>query len=213
MQAESKRAVEGFPRPVLIRCPPPASLLLKAVRLLLSRPAALLLADSGRTDQAEKEARTEQYLTEFGSNILRFAYSYLHNQSDAEEVLQETMIRFWTCQPVFENEIHAKAWFLRVAANLSKNRLRYNRFRTTDELGETLAEEEREDLSFVWEAVKSLPVKYRESIHLFYQEGYSTPQIARILGQKEATVRSHLQRGRMRLKEILKEEYDFEDGI
>ena len=61
------------------------------------------------------------------------------------------------------------------------------------------------DLSFVWEAVKDLPVKYREVIHLFYYEGLSTAQIAAILEQKESTVRSHLMRGREKLRSILME--------
>ena len=98
---------------------------------------------------------------------------------------------------------------LKVAANLSKNRIDYNRIRQTDELEETLVAEKREDLRFVWEAVRALPEKYREVIHLFHHEGYSTAQIAKILGYKEATVRTNLRRGRQQLKEILKEEYDF----
>lgn len=97
-----------------------------------------------------------------------------------------------------------------VAANLSKNRLRYSREHGTDELSDQLAGEGREDLSFVWEAVKSLPESCREAVHLFYYEGLSTAQISGILGRSETAVRSALHRGRRRLKEILREDYDFE---
>ena len=148
-------------------------------------------------------------LDEYGNSILRLAYSYLHNMSDAEEILQETLIKVMKTAPVFENQTHEKAWLMRVAGNLSRNRIAYNRIRSTDELKDSLAADEREDLSFVWEAVKLLPVKYREVIHLFYLEGCSTRQIAGILGLKETTVRSHLHRAREKLKEVLKEEYDF----
>ena len=92
MQAESKRAVEGFPRPFVMIGPRPADWLRKAVRLLLGRTPAPSPADREQAGNEKREARTEQYLTEFGGSILRFAYSYLHNQSDAEEVLQETTI-------------------------------------------------------------------------------------------------------------------------
>ena len=146
-----------------------------------------------------------------GDSVLRLAYSYMHNMQDAEDILQETLIRYMQAVPEFENESHARAWLLRVAANLSKNRIEYNRYRMADELNEELVAEEREDLSFVWEAVKSLPVTYRETIHLFYREGFKTAQIAEILGEKESTVRSHLKRGREKLREILKEAYDFEE--
>ena len=78
------------------------------------------------------------------------------------------------------------------------------------ELSELLVGKEDEDLAFVWDAVKQLPDKYREVIHLFYQEGYSTKEIAEILNRNESTVRSDLKRGRDKLKNILKEAYDFE---
>ena len=68
----------------------------------------------------------------------------------------------------------------------------------------------REDLSFVWDAVRQLPVQYREAVHLFYYEGLSTRQIASVLNRSEATIRSDLHRGREQLKRILKEAYDFE---
>lgn len=155
-------------------------------------------------------AKAAQLLDDYGNSILRIGYSYLQNMDDAEEILQETLIQFLTKAPEFENAEHEKAWLLHVAANISKNRIKYNRLRKTDELEETLIAEEKEDLSFVWEAVKSLPEKYREVIHLHYYEGYKTAQIAQILNRREATVRSDLRRGRERLKLILKEAYDFE---
>lgn len=157
--------------------------------------------------------QAEKLLTDYGNSILRLAYSYLHNISDAEEILQETLIRFLQTAPSFESPSHEKAWLLRVAGNLSKNRIDYNRIRSTDELNETLVANNLEDLSFVWNAVKDLPEKYREVIHLFYHEGYSSAQIAKIVGKKESTVRSDLRRGRAKLKEVLKEEYGFEESI
>ncbi len=145
----------------------------------------------------------------YGNAILRMAYSYLHNRSDAEDVLQDTLMQYLKTSPELETTGHEKAWLLRVAANLSKNRIKYNSIRTADELNEELIAEERQDLSFVWEAVKSLPENQREVIHLFYYEGYKGEQIAKILNRKESTIRSDLKRGRQKLKEILKEAYDF----
>ena len=64
-----------------------------------------------------------------GNSILRLAYSYLHNMEDAEDILQETLIRYMDKAPAFENASHEKAWLLRVAANLSKNKIDYNNIR------------------------------------------------------------------------------------
>lgn len=160
--------------------------------------------------KAEINNQAEHLLNDYGNSVLRMAYSYLHNASDAEDVLQDTIIRFIKDRPMFESTVHEKAWVMRVAINICKNKIRYNKIRTTDELREELMGEEKEDLVFVWEAVKSLPVKYREVTHLYYHEGYSTSQIASLLGKNERTVRSLLHRARGKLKLILKEAYDFE---
>lgn len=180
----------------------------KSVKLLLttSTEQPVTRAESD-FDYQQKAA---SLLDLYGNSILRLAYSYLHNLSDAEDILQDTLVQYLKTRPVLESPAHEKSWLLTVAANLSKNRISYNQVRQADELQEELVAEEREDLSFVWEAVKELPEKYREVIHLFHYEGYSTAQIAKILGRKESTVRSDLRRGRQRLKEILKEAYDFE---
>lgn len=154
--------------------------------------------------------RAERYLSLHGDAILRLAYSYVHNQADAEDILQETLIRVLTSGAVLESSAHERSYLLRTAANLSKNHLKAAKLRETDELSEELVAEQREDLSFVWEAVKRLPETQREAVHLFYQEGYATAEIAAILGRKESTVRSDLRRGREKLREILKEAYDFE---
>ena len=167
--------------------------------------------DDALSDREILEDQTRQIMDELGNSILRLAYSYLHNMEDAEDILQETLIKFVTTRPVFENEKHRKAWLLTVASNLAKNRIDYNKVRQSEELNEEIAgAEAKEDLSLVWEAVKKLPGAQREVINLFYQEGYQTAEIAGILGRKESTVRSDLRRAREKLKEILKEADDFE---
>lgn len=175
----------------------------------VSAIAALFLTEAAPRDRAEINHRAEQILNTYGNSILRYAYTYLHNMSDAEEVLQDTLVQFLKKAPAFETPAHEKAWLLRVAGNLSKNRIVYNRVRAADELAEELTAEAQEDLSFVWDAVKTLPEQQRAAVHLFYHEGYSTEEIARVLNRREATVRSDLHRGRAKLKTLLKEAYDF----
>lgn len=176
-----------------------------AVRKLTPVPEKRAAAEKDSADCSAADA-----LDRYGNAILRCAYSYLHNMADAEEILQDTLLKLLTADPSFESEEHKKAWLLRTAANLSKNRIEYNALRSSDELSDELAEEGREDLSFVWDAVKDLPVQFREVIHLHYYEGYSTEEIARLLDRNPSTVRSDLRRGREKLKAVLKEAYDFE---
>lgn len=188
------------------------------LRAMLQKAALSFCGERGKSTPKELDRhavnqRAEQILGAYGDSILRYAYSYLHNMSDAEEILQDTLIQFLKSAPVFDSRQHEKAWLLRVAGNLSKNRIAYNAVRKADELNDELVADNREDLSFVWDAVKNLPSRYREVVHLYYHEGYSTKQIAALLQKNEATVRSDLYRGRAKLKEILKEAYDFEETV
>ena len=162
------------------------------------------------TNKAQTVSLAERAMNLYGNSILRLAYSYLHNISDAEDVLQDTLIKYMESFPVFKSDEHEKAWLLRVAANISKNKIDYNKIRESDELEENLAVYEDESLAFVWDAVKNLPDKYREVIHLYYQEGYKIKEISKILRRNESSIRSDLKRGRERLKNILQEAYDFE---
>ena len=163
------------------------------------------------TEKISAADRAAVLMDKYGNMILRVAYSYLHNMEDAEDILQDTLIQFLRNDPTFANDSHEKAWLITVASNLSKNKILYLKRRQTDELSEELVSEAgKEDLAYVWEAVKQLPEKYREVVHLFYQEGYATKEIAEILGRNESTVRSDLKRGRDKLRAILKEAYDFE---
>lgn len=165
---------------------------------------------SNDSEQEDVNTQAARILDSYGNSVLRLAYSYLHNMPDAEDILQETLIRYFRSAPQFESDSHEKAWLLRVAANLSKNRIDYNKIRLSEEINEEIAADEKDDLSFVWEAVKQLPQTQSEVIHLFYQEGYSTAEIAKLLSRMESTVRSDLKRGREKLRTILKEAYDFE---
>ena len=55
----------------------------------------------------------------------------------------------------------------------------------------------------LWDAVARLPEKLRTAVHLHYAEGYSTEEIAALLGIPAATVRTRLHRARRQLKDLL----------
>lgn len=157
------------------------------------------------------ELRARKVLSEYGDSIFRLAFTFVHNEQDAQEVVQDTLIQMLRYDPSFDTEKQEKGWLLKTAANLSRNKLKFNKVRETDELDERLKAEEKPDLAFVWDAVKTLPRDYQSAIYLFHKEGYSTKEIAEILKKRESSVRSDLARARKQLKLILKEDYDFEE--
>lgn len=190
----------------------PAPRALEWLAALIQRPFERWKEQSLRTEtkSAAFRHRAGELLDAYGDSILRMAYSYLHNRSDAEDILQETLLRYLSAEPALESEAHEKAWLLRVAINLSKNKIESNRYRDHEEMDDHFLAEEAPELAYVWEAVKALPRSCAEVIHLYYQEGYSCAEIAGLLKRSESTVRSLLSRGREKLREILKEDYDFE---
>lgn len=187
--------------------------ILARLALVLSEAKMLFASndESVAVTQIEDDiaTRAAMIMDTYGNSVLRYAYSYMHNMEDSEDILQETLIMFMRKAPVFESDSHAKAWLFTVAGNIAKNKLKYNEIRRHDDLNEELVGENKEDLSFIWEAVKSLPDEYREVIHLFYEEDFTTAQISDVLKRKESTVRSQLKRAREKLKVVLKEVYDF----
>lgn len=148
-------------------------------------------------------------LNRYAKNLIRIAFTYLKNMSDAEDVVQEVFISLMKRRDGFESEEYEKAWLIRVTVNHSKNRLKsaWNRFRAPLEEDITyLQEEESEILT----AVLELPSKYRTVIHLFYYEGYSIADIAKILKKSQGTVGTWLSRGRKLLKEKLDGGFEYE---
>ena len=76
-----------------------------------------------------------------------------------------------------------------------------------DEIAE-LPQPEREDYREVWEAVLSLPQKYRDVVYLHYYEDYTAPEIGVLLRKNTNTVYTWLARAREMLKEKLGWEAD-----
>ena len=99
-----------------------------------------------------------------------------------------------------------------MAVNKSKNVIRGRRWWKTAPLDEAAKLYAPAGPSYrgLYDAVRSLPRSQRMAVDLFYYEGYSTAEIAAILNARETTVRTWLRRARLKLKELLKEEWDDE---
>ena len=152
---------------------------------------------------------TEDIINKYQDRLFATSFSICRCAEDAEDIVQDTIIKYHQSNKAFESEEHIRAWLIRVCINLSKNLVLsfWNRNRTPwEEYMENLHFTEESD-KHLFEAVMALPEKYRIVIHLFYYEGYSVQEIARILHRREGTVKSQLTRGRRILKEELQEEW------
>ena len=159
------------------------------------------------TDQRFREA-VELY----GDMVFRLAYSYLKNRADAEDVMQETLLKFYVEPRGFESPDHEKHWLLRVAANECKKLLRSPWRRRTDFLDEAAeaAAFDQPAQSELFQQVMSLPPKYRAAVYLHYYEGFSTREVGDMLHISQSAVTTRLLRARKKLKKILVEDCPYE---
>ena len=152
----------------------------------------------------------EDAFRQFGDRVFSAAFSATGSKEDADDVVQDTFLKYWDTDQDFTDENHIKAWLLRVAINRSRDLLRsfwHRKMVPWEDYMEELPFEEPEDKS-LFEAVMELPRKYRVTIHLHYYEDLSVSEIAEILHTTEGTVKSQLSRGRKLLKTKLMEAWD-----
>lgn len=149
----------------------------------------------------------EQLYKKYRDNIFAIGLNYFRNSSDADDIVQETFYKLSKSRTDFDSEEHIRNWLIRVAVNECKRISLSCWWRNRQPLEEYLEEisfETTEESELFSEVMKLKP-KYRQTIHLFYYEGYSTAEIADILHVSQSAVTTRLARARHQLKENLQE--------
>lgn len=149
----------------------------------------------------------ETIIERYGDLLYRLCILMLKNESDAEDVIQETLIKFYRKAPVFENADHEKAWLIRVATNKCRDLLRFRVRHPLAEVEQIMVASEDSADSGILEALASLPEKYKLVLALYYVEGYKVEDIAKIIGRTSSAVKMRLQKGRRLLEKVYREEY------
>lgn len=151
----------------------------------------------------------EQLVRAYGDMVYRLAYAQTRSRHDADDVFQEVFLRVVQRRPSFDSEAHEKAWLIRVTLNCLKSHWRAAWRRHDVPLDDRIpcpAPEERA----LDDALRRLSPKARAAVHLFYFEGYTAEEIARMGGEKPSAVRTRLTRARAQLRDLLKGENDDE---
>lgn len=154
------------------------------------------------SQESNRPVDWEILVTQNENRLYRAALAILGDPHEAEDAVQDAFVRYLERRP--ENLENPGAWLMRVLVNGCKSRLRLA-WRQVGPLPETLAApgpEEREEL----EELFSLPPEDRAVLHLYYYEGWSTNEIAQMLGQRPGSVRSRLSRARGKLRKLLEKE-------
>lgn len=149
----------------------------------------------------------------YESRIAATVVSMLGPGSEADDVGQETFIRFYNNMSNFRGDSALSTYLTRIAINLSlnvlKHRQRMQKYRLPlehahNETGNLPDYDAKEKKQQVFRALQTLDAKHRAVVVLRYLRGYSTKQTADLLNVPQGTVLSRLARAQDKLKRVLK---------
>lgn len=151
--------------------------------------------------------RVEALVQAYGDLLFRLCFVMLGNAADAEDAVQETLIRYLQKAPPFASDGHRKAWLLTTAKNRCRDMLRFRLRHPQTDIGylQEMAAEPSEN--GILEALMSLPEKFRLVLTLYYVEEYRIEEIAQIIQKTPSAVKMRLQKGRRLLEEQYRKEY------
>lgn len=145
-----------------------------------------------------------RFVEAYADPILRLCLTYSLTREDAQDICQDIFLGLLEDNRQFVDGEHEKAFVLRCAINACKDLLKSAGRRRTVPMdqAERLPAPERED-SPLPEAIRALPKHYGAALYLFYYEGYSLDEIAKLCGCTPAAARKRLSRARKLLAEKL----------
>lgn len=159
----------------------------------------------------EKEAFANVVLSSTNS-LYRISKSILKYDADCEDAVQEAIATGFGKLSTLRQEAYARTWLTRILIHEC-----YNLLKKREKTAEMLAEPEDteyvgSDYSDLYDALRMLKKEYRLTIVLYYLEGYSIEETAKILRVPSGTVKSRLSRGRRNLRRIMeREDYEKEE--
>lgn len=171
-----------------------------------------LLSRVAQGEEAAFRTLMERHL----NPILMTARRLLRDEAEAEDVAQEAFLRLWNASSELEVPDHGlRAWLRRVASNLAIDCLRKSkRLDVMDDVPEQAEAPEQfqalhalETSARVEEALALLPERQRVAVGLFHFNELSQREVAELMQLSEDALESLLARGRRRLAQLLKDDW------
>jgi RNA polymerase sigma-70 factor, ECF subfamily len=178
-----------------------------------------------RSIDAELSARFEREVVPLRDLLYRHAFRMSHNHADAEDLVQETVMRAYAHFDSFRSGTKLNAWLLRILTNTYINGYRQKRRQpvqcSTEHLTDQClteanarstasalrsAEDHALDLlpdNDIKAAMQALPAQFREVVYYADVEGFRYKEIAALTNAPRGTVMSRLHRGRQQLRTLL----------
>jgi RNA polymerase sigma-70 factor, ECF subfamily len=150
--------------------------------------------------------------------VFRFAYLFLGDPDEADDIAQETLLRAWNHLKGFDLTRPLRPWLLGICANLARNKKRSagrylaaltRAFRFDPHIASETEEHIVKNLdgNQLWKAVQTLKPDDQQVIYLRFFLDLSTAEAAQTLDVAEGTIKSRLNRALGRLREIIKTDF------
>lgn len=150
----------------------------------------------------------QEVIDEYSDTVYKIALNMMKNEADAQDIFQEVFLRYVRNKKQFETREHLKAWFIRVTINCCNTMFTTNAKKGGSELTIEIPFEEKQTHEITY-LVKELDEKYRVVIHLYYYEQYAIKEIAKIVDEKEATIKTRL----VRARDVLKQKWEERENV
>jgi RNA polymerase sigma-70 factor (ECF subfamily) len=166
---------------------------------------------AGRTeDLMSEEAIWRDEVVGMIPALRAFAWSLCHNGSDADDLVQDTLIKAWTHKDKYEPGTNLRAWLFTILRNTYYTQVTRRRREVRDETGEyasTLKSPPTQDwtvaMRVLQTALGELPAEHREALILVGAAGLSYEEAAEICGCALGTIKSRVNRARSKLLKIM----------
>ena len=156
-----------------------------------------------------RRRRFDSLVSVYYPDMFRYAAWLSRDRSVAEEVVQEALLRAWRALDALRDDGAAKPWLLTIVRRENARYFERRRLETVDidnlsaSQAALLAEEPDEQLDDLRHAIFELDDDYREPLVLQVLMGYSTNEIAAMMGLKQGAVLTRLHRARQKLMDIV----------
>ena len=141
-------------------------------------------------------------------SMYRTARAMLRNDADSADAIQSAVFTAWRRLPSLRDQEKLEAWLMRTLINACRDILRQRKRRKEAPLDAAASqgmEDERRDMD-VQTALEALPEKYRLCVALHHLDGYTVPDIARMLRLPQSTVKSRIRIGIEKMRKMLEVE-------
>ncbi|MFJ7737371.1 sigma-70 family RNA polymerase sigma factor [Lysinibacillus sp. NPDC097287] len=170
----------------------------------------------------QKDARLAEAMTVYGDYLMRLCYTYVQDWSVAEDVVQDTFVKYYEKMEQFREESSIKTYLYRIAINNCHSYLtswQYKKLQVIDSWSKLMGNSidpvsaliANESDALLVAAIEKLSTKYKDVLLLFHFADFSLKEVSEALHIPENTVKTRLRRARQMVGLTL-EEGGFEYG-